>query len=100
DPLSLHDALPILTAAIRLNRELIEHLEQGFIPKVHALRRYTRPEKSEAAPPGDKTVHAAAATVLEADNFSVNVYEQLATHCMAICRTVDELTSGGPSQPE
>ena len=83
-------------AALRLNRELVEHLEQGFIPKVHSLRRVTRPERSDSPQPGDRTVHAAAATVLESDNFTVEVYQQLRAHCESIHKSVVELTGGKP----
>ena len=91
DELTLRDRV---VAAMRLNRELIEHLEQGFVPKVHALRRVTRPEKpgSDAPPPGDKTVHASAGAVLESDHFTVGVYQQLIAHCESIRKAVQELT--------
>jgi hypothetical protein len=81
-----------VVASIRINRELIEHLEQGFIPKVHALRRVSRPESADAAPPGDKVVHAAAATVLEADHFTVGIYQRLIAHCESIREAVQDVT--------
>jgi hypothetical protein len=99
DELSLRDRV---VAALRLNRELIEHLEQGFVPKVHSLRRMTRPERpgSDTPATGDRTVHATASTVLEADNFSVEVYEQLIDYCESIRAAVQELTSEKLSQPK
>lgn len=82
-----------VVAAIRLNRELVEHLEQGFVPKVHSLRRVTRAERAgDAAPPGDKTVHASAGTVLESDHFTVGVYQKLMSHCESIRGAVEEMT--------
>lgn len=86
---------------MRLNRELIEHLEQGFIPKVHSLRRSTRPERpgAETVAMGDKTVHATAASVLEADHFTVNVYQQLIGHCESVRKAVQELTGERVSRP-
>ena len=97
DDLTLRDRV---VAALRFNRELVEHLEQGFVPKVHALRRVTRPEKVGGDPaPGDKTVHASAATVLESDHFTVGVYEQLIAHCESIRKAVDELTGERVTRP-
>jgi hypothetical protein len=94
DELTLRDRV---VAAIRLNRELVEHLDQGFVPKVHQLRRVTRPPKAgDDAPPGDKTVHAQAAAVLEADHFTVDVYQQLIAHCESIRKSVQELTGVRP----
>ncbi|HEX6985889.1 MAG TPA: hypothetical protein VF170_10945 [Planctomycetaceae bacterium] len=91
DELTLRDRV---VAALRLNRELLEHLEQGFIPKVHSLRRVTRPEKpgSDAPSLGDKAVHATAAAVLESDHFTVGVYQQLIGHSESIRKAVQELT--------
>ncbi len=84
-----------VVAAMRSNRELVEHLEQSFIPKVHVLRRVTRPETSDANPPGDRVVHAAAATVLEADHFTVGVYQKLIAHCELIREAVQDVTGDG-----
>lgn len=80
-----------VVAAMRSNRELIQHLEQGFVPKVHALRRVSRPDQSGADEPGDKVVHAAAATVLEADHFTVGVYQHLIAHCELIREAVHDV---------
>ncbi len=98
DDMTLRDRV---VASLRLNRELIEHLEQGVIPKVRILRRSTRPDRSGTSfvSPGDKTVHAMAANVLEADHFTVGVYQQLMAHCESICRTVQELTGERVSRP-
>ena len=98
DDLTLRDRV---VAAIRLNRELLEHLEQGFVPKVHSLRRVTRPERpgSDATSPGDKTVHATAADVLESDHFTVGIYQQLIAHCESIRKAVQELTGERVMKP-
>jgi hypothetical protein len=90
DDLALRDRV---VAAIRLNRELIEHLDQGFVPKVHQLRRLTRPPRPGDEIPGDKAVHAQAASVLESDNFALRVYADLIAHCESIRKSVQELTS-------
>lgn len=84
-----------VVAAIRSNRELVEHLEQSFIPKVHTLRKVTRPEKPGTPSPADKIVHASAGTVLEADHFNVGVYQRLIGHCELIREAVQDLTGDG-----
>ena len=89
DELTLRDRV---VAAIRLNRELIEHLDQGFVPKVHQLRRLTRPPKTGEEVAGDKAVHSQASAVLESDNFAVRVYGNLIAHCESIRKSVQELT--------
>lgn len=84
-----------VVAATRLNRELAEHLEQSLLPKVQDLRRATKLSSSgEESMPSDRTIHAAAAQVLENDDFSVEVYQQLISHCESIRKTVRELTGG------
>jgi len=88
-----------VVAAMRSNRELIEHLEQSFIPKVHTLRRVTRPEQPGADEPGDKVVHSAAASVLEADHFTVGVYQHLIAHCELIREAVHDVIGVRSSSP-
>lgn len=89
DDLVLRDRV---VAAMRLNRELTEHVEQALIPKVHALRRLTRADRpADDPPPGDKTVHAQAAAVLEADHFTVELYEKLRSYCDSIRRSVEAI---------
>lgn len=90
DDMTLRDRV---VASLRLNRELVEHLDQGFIPKVHQLRRVTRSEpREDEQGPGDRTVHSAAAEVLESDHFTVGVYQQLIAHCESVRRSVQEMT--------
>ncbi|MGC1275970.1 MAG: hypothetical protein WBC44_19870 [Planctomycetaceae bacterium] len=98
DDLTLRDRV---IAALRHNRELIEHLEQGFIPRVHSLRRSTRPERpgGDTVALGDKTVHATAAGVLESDHFTVGIYQQLIAHCESVRKAVQELTGERVSRP-
>ena len=82
-----------VAASQRLNRELVEHLDQGFIPKVHNLRRVTRTDsRPHEEGPGDRTVHSAAGEVLEADQFTIGVYQQLIAHCESVRRSVQQMT--------
>lgn len=83
-----------VAAAQRLSRDLVEHLDQGFIPKVHQLRRVTRSDSQgvdKEQGPSDRTVHSAAAGVLEADHYTVKVYQRLIAHGESVRRSVHEI---------
>ncbi|MCA9078899.1 MAG: hypothetical protein KDA58_00010 [Planctomycetaceae bacterium] len=68
-----------LSEAERLTRELIHHVEHGFIPKAHQLRRITRYKSGddEHSDITDHTVRSTAEKVLESDQFTRQVCEQL-----------------------
>ncbi len=87
----------MLVEAVRLARELSEHLDQAFIPKCHELSRLVRPINGE--PPDvraleDVTVRTQAAQILETEVFTESVFEQLARHCEAIDGAVNRILSG------
>jgi hypothetical protein len=84
--------------AERLSRELIEHLDQGFLPKALELARLVRPINGE--PPGlhdleDVTVRTQAARLLESEAFTDQVYESLQVYCTAIDNAVSKIVSEG-----
>jgi hypothetical protein len=58
-----------LTEADKLTRELNDHLERGFVPRVQRLRQVTRhgPENESVT---DLTVRSMSAQVLESAEFS------------------------------
>lgn len=74
-----------LSHADKLVRELIEHLDHGFIPKAHQLRRITRhrPDSSDEEVT-DLTIRGQADLLLEADEFSRRVAAQLDVTLQAI----------------
>ena len=76
--------------AERLNRELIEHLEQGFLPKVQNLARLVGPGYVDAHghPAGDLTVRNTAAQVLESEAYTEQLYGRIRDYCEAIDREV------------
>ena len=76
--------------AERLNRELIEHLEQGFLPKVQNLARLVGPGYVDAHghPAGDLTMRNTAAQVLESEAYTEQLYGRIRDHCEAIDREV------------
>lgn len=76
EAMSLRDKL---NEADRLARELIHHLEHGFIPKAHVLRRTAR-QGSDPAEQGDVTdltIRSTVDTVLTSDTFTRQVTDQL-----------------------
>jgi hypothetical protein len=71
DQLSLRD---LFTDAERLTRDLIDHLEHGFIPKVQALNTLMLDGGEQLE---DLTVRNSAATVLEGHAFSQKLLDKL-----------------------
>lgn len=68
-----------LREADKLVRELIHHLEHGFIPKAHQLRHTARlaNDPQEAGEVTDMTIRSLVESVLESDQFSRHVTNQL-----------------------
>lgn len=82
----------------RLSRELIEHLDRGFLPRTHDLARLVRPVNGE--PPDidkvkDVTVRTHAASLLESEIFTEQVFEKINKYCAAIDSTVARIVSEG-----
>ena len=82
--------------AERLTRELTEHLEQGFIPKVHELIRLVQPLRTGAFPSDvqDLTVRNHSAAVLESENYTDQLWEKLEAHCQGVQSDVGRIVSG------
>ncbi|MCA9046864.1 MAG: hypothetical protein KDA69_21215 [Planctomycetaceae bacterium] len=67
-----------LSEAEKLTRELMHHVEHGFIPKSHDLRRVTRQTSDpNAEEVSDLTVRNTAAKTLESDQYTRKLCEQL-----------------------
>ena len=93
------EGLPLrerVKVAIRLNRELIEHLEQNFAPKAHALGKLLREPKpgvtGEDAPEPvlDRAVRSKVDTVIESDRYTRELRDHLHAYCDSIDRGVAE----------
>ncbi len=80
-------------------RELAEHLEQGFIPKVHELKKISRqPDPaSGAAPVADVTIRSYVSGVVESDRFTGGLVESLEKYLNAIQKDVSEVVNRGIS---
>jgi len=79
-----------LSESDKLARELIHHLESGFIPKVHGLRRTARHgnDPAEQDEITDATIRNQVETVLESHDFGRKVADQLRIHLDAIDREI------------
>jgi len=83
--------------AARRSHELNEHLEQAFVPKVHHLRKLTRPPEgeTEAIPVSDTTIRTQAATVLESEAYTARLDNDVAALFTAIVDEVDQILTRG-----
>jgi hypothetical protein len=83
--------------AARRTHELNEHLEQAFVPKVHDLRKVTKPQEpnSETPPVSDLTVRHQAASVLESDQYTEGLNVDAELLFESIANEVDRLANQG-----
>jgi len=82
--------------AEKLSRELTEHLEQGFIPKVHELMRLVEPLRTGgfATDVQDVTVRNHSSSALESEKYTDTLCEKLEEHCNAIDSDVSRIVAG------
>ena len=86
-----------LRDAARGVRELVEHLELGFVPKVHELRKLTRQHDpaAGATPVADVTIRSYVSSVLESDRFTAGLNESLEKYLNSINNDVSDVVSRG-----
>ena len=100
------DSVPLrerVKVAMRLNRDLIEHLELNFAPKAHALRKLLRDPKPVAAADAgggspapepeqvtDRAVRSKVDTLIESDRYSRDLRDRLHAYCESIARGMAE----------
>ena len=92
-----YNKLPLrerLTIAERLTRELAEHVEQGFLPKIENLRRVTRQKESVASEVTDKTVRDTAARVRQSEEFTAELCAKIQDCVDSIVSEVDAMVNG------
>lgn len=79
--------------AARKSRDMTEHLEQGFLPKVHALRKLTLPQDPAATTPpvADITIRHHAAEVLESEEYTDRLDSEAMQYFEAVSREVADL---------
>lgn len=83
--------------ANRILRELIDHLDQGFLPKVENLRRLARSREQGYDPAlvRDVTIRNHASTLLEAEQYTLRLDEEFKQYFNAIAEEVDQLVRTG-----
>lgn len=94
DQLTLREKL---RDAARITRELIEHLELGFVPKVHELRKLSRQhDPASGLPPvADVTIRSYVSGVLESDRFTAGLNDSLENYLHSIRKDVSDVISRG-----
>jgi hypothetical protein len=80
----------------QLVRELIEHLELGFSPKLKKLQKISRVGKSRSQLEeiGDLTIRTHVSHVLESEKFTRDLFEKLASYTSAIESDMDQVLYG------
>jgi len=81
-----------LKAADYLARELSEHLRQAYIPKLTALRSAAR--KLEVEEVTDRQIFDRAVEVLEAEEFTSGLHDQLHEHLIRIIKQAEDELMG------
>jgi hypothetical protein len=77
--------------AARRSHDLNEHLEQAFVPKVHDLRKLTRPPEADTIPPQDTSVRHQVAIVLDSESYTAGLDEDVSALFAAIVQDVDQV---------
>ena len=84
----------LLADSEHLTRELIEHLDQNFIPRAHALRKLVRPivGSSVNEEVEDISVRNSALRTLKSEEFTEELYEKISQYSAAIDDAVSHIT--------
>jgi hypothetical protein len=82
-----------LIEADKLARELTDHLERGFVPRVHNLRRVTQHGTEDSEVVTDVTVRSTADQVLESDDFARGLSTLLQTFLTSIDAETRQITT-------
>ena len=80
-----------LKHAEMLARELVEHLEQGFIPKVERVRKVTRQANTDSTT--DHTIRDQVDLVLNSERFTREVYSKLNACLQSISTDVEKMVT-------
>lgn len=79
--------------AARRSHDLNDHLEQAFVPKVHQLRKLTRPPEPghETPPASDTSIRHQVLAVLQSENYTSRLDEEVSALFEAIVKEVDQV---------
>ncbi len=93
--MSKADSVPLrekFTNAERLTRELIDHLDQGFLTRIQELRRVARKDESDGVT--DKSVRAHCVKLFESDDFTRKLSGELHEYLASICEEMQPMVFG------
>lgn len=85
------------SVAERSLRELTDHIERGFLPKLHELYRLVQPTRTGGFDVNveDVTVRNHVASVLESENYTEKVASKLEEFCRAIDSSAGRIVTEG-----
>lgn len=88
--------------AEQLVRELADHLERGFLPKIHEVRRLTRHTGLDAVETTkDSTIRSTVDAALASHEYSLELVRKLDRFLMSIDRGFQHLESNTlPEEPD
>ena len=83
--------------ANRVLREIVDHLENAVLPKVHGLRKLARVREPSFDPSSvrDVTIRTHAAAILEAEQYTTRLDEESKQLLSAIAVEVEHLVNTG-----
>lgn len=85
-----------ITEGEQLSKELLQHLEQGFLPKAQHVRRMTRPNpESGEEEVRDVTIRNAVSEVIASDDFTRRLTSQLCEYLEMIEADVTRIVHEG-----
>ena len=87
------DNLPLrelILGAQQFSRELEEHLEQGFLPKVEKLEAAIRPADQEKVPITDKTIRRQVQDILDSHKFADQLMVKVENYLIAIEKSLHQ----------
>lgn len=88
------DEIPLLdrfAEVERLTRESIDHWENNFVPKTHALYRIVRRRGARAEEIEDSTVRNHAREVMQSYEFGLKLFQQMDEYFASINKSVEEI---------
>lgn len=88
--------------AERVTRELREHLELNFAPKIHELKKMCRPadDKPDAETFADVTIRSQSSQVIQSDRFTAGLDDQAERLYAAIVVEVEDIVQGQSSRTD
>jgi len=83
-----------LNEAERLMRELMDHLDNGFIPKARSLGRSLQEYGNDVSLISDTTVRQQAAEIIDSNRYSEQLYKKVGKLLASIDEDVSSITEG------